>query len=195
MLAACEAFESEGPDVPLEEVARRAGVGASTLYRRFRGRDDLLAAVFAHLFEEDLEPILKRAEAEPDPAAGLLAVLDGMARAVIDRPEIFRLAATRAEFPAKTLTRVDGALRQLLDRARAAGVVRDDVVVDDLPVLAMMIATADVQVGRHADSGPRREERWLRYLALVLDALAPGARRDPLPPVPVRLPAQEPPEL
>lgn len=194
MLAACELFESEGADVPLEEVARRAGVGTSTLYRRFRGRDDLLEAVFAHIFEEDLDPILLRAEGEPDPAVGLRAFLEGIARAAINRPEIFRLA-TRAEYPTETLARVDGALRQLLDRARAAGVVRDDVVIDDLPVLAMMIATAAFPVGSQVGGEALPEERWLRYLALVLDALAPGARRDRLPPAPSRPSVPEPSHL
>jgi AcrR family transcriptional regulator len=59
--AAREAFAEVGPDVPLEEVARRAGVGASTLYRRFAGREDLVAAVFTDYFDEHIDVLV------PDP--------------------------------------------------------------------------------------------------------------------------------
>src|ERR1700742_2795423 len=44
--AATEAFAEKGADAPLEDIARRAGVGISTLYRHFPTRLDLQAAVF-----------------------------------------------------------------------------------------------------------------------------------------------------
>src|SRR6266576_4037268 len=50
--AAQTAFAEQGLDVPLELVAERAGVGIATLYRRFPGRDDLIAACFEHRLAE-----------------------------------------------------------------------------------------------------------------------------------------------
>src|SRR5580700_2109178 len=44
--AATQAFAEKGADAPLEDIARRAGVGIGTLYRHFPSRLDLQAAVF-----------------------------------------------------------------------------------------------------------------------------------------------------
>jgi AcrR family transcriptional regulator len=54
--AAAGAFEQLGPAASLEEVARRAGVGIATVYRRFGSREQLVRAVFAHLFATEIEP-------------------------------------------------------------------------------------------------------------------------------------------
>ena len=47
MEAAAEAFARDGLDVPLEDIARSAGVRAGTIYNRFGGREGLLDAVVA----------------------------------------------------------------------------------------------------------------------------------------------------
>ncbi|MEJ1977147.1 MAG: helix-turn-helix domain-containing protein [Acetobacteraceae bacterium] len=52
MEAARAAFTESGPDVALEEIARRAGVGIGTLYRHFPTRDVLLAEVYRHGVEQ-----------------------------------------------------------------------------------------------------------------------------------------------
>lgn len=177
--AAREAFAEVGPDVPLEEVARRAGVGASTLYRRFSGREDLVAAVFTDYFDEHIEPLLSRAVADPDPGRGLVTVLEGIAGAVVHHREVLRMAKDAGAFSVDVVARFLDPLEALLARARAAGVVRDDLVARDLPVLVVMVvATA---VGFDDRGGPVEPHRWDRYLALLLDALAPGAKRAPLP--------------
>jgi AcrR family transcriptional regulator len=58
MAAARELFQEHGPDVPLDEVAKRAGVGAGTLYRHFPSRNDLVAAVYV----ADIESMCESAE-------------------------------------------------------------------------------------------------------------------------------------
>ena len=45
--AALEAFAAEGLAVPIDEIARRAGVGAGTVYRHFPAKEDLVEAVIA----------------------------------------------------------------------------------------------------------------------------------------------------
>ena len=49
LVAARDAFAERGIDVPMDEIARQAGVGVATLYRRFPARSDLVAAAFEAL--------------------------------------------------------------------------------------------------------------------------------------------------
>src|SRR3954468_9021673 len=55
--AAREVFAEQGLDAPLDDIARRAGTGNATLYRRFPTRCDLVAAVFADRMVEHLEAV------------------------------------------------------------------------------------------------------------------------------------------
>lgn len=55
LAAARDVFVQHGPEAPLDEVARRAGVGIGTLYRRFADRDALLKAVVLHALEQSRE--------------------------------------------------------------------------------------------------------------------------------------------
>jgi AcrR family transcriptional regulator len=64
LAAARELFVEAGPGVPLEEVARRAGVGIATLYRRFGDREGLLRAVVVAALQDS------RAAAEAALTAG-----------------------------------------------------------------------------------------------------------------------------
>ena len=64
--AARAVFAEQGLDVPLDEIAKRAGTGNATLYRRFPTRGDLIAAVFADRMAEHLDAVTA-ALADPDP--------------------------------------------------------------------------------------------------------------------------------
>jgi AcrR family transcriptional regulator len=52
--AAAQAYAELGADVTLDEVARRAGVGVATVYRRFRNRDQLIRAVVTHVLAAEI---------------------------------------------------------------------------------------------------------------------------------------------
>src|SRR5688500_15920096 len=67
--AAHEAFSDLGIDVPMAEVARRAGVGVGTLYRRYPTRADLVAAAFEEKMAAYAEAA-KVALEDPDPWRG-----------------------------------------------------------------------------------------------------------------------------
>ncbi|MDT7613343.1 MAG: hypothetical protein QOF00_790, partial [Pseudonocardiales bacterium] len=54
LAAAKERFAAQGPDVPMEEIARAAGVGVGTLYRRFPDREALIRAVARDNFSNAL---------------------------------------------------------------------------------------------------------------------------------------------
>lgn len=75
LTAAHELFAERGPDVTMEEVARRAGVGVGTIYRRFPSKEQLFAAV-SHAVCTDAQHCLHKAAQEaPDPVSKLRALI------------------------------------------------------------------------------------------------------------------------
>ncbi|GAA0375449.1 helix-turn-helix domain-containing protein [Streptomyces blastmyceticus] len=170
--AAREVCAERGVDAPLDEIARRAGVGNATLYRHFASRAELIEAVF----RDSLTPLLRAAEearAHPDPWAGLTAYMD----------RVFTLLAADRGANDLMTTGIQGVptlealheghrhtLDVLLRRAQQQAAVRADIGVEDL----LFLLTA---LGRAVPAVP---DTWRRYLALLLDALRPGAAH-PLP--------------
>ena len=63
--AAAAAFEEDGPAVSLDDIARRAGVGIATLYRRFGTREELIKAVAEHVFAAEIASASWRTERTP----------------------------------------------------------------------------------------------------------------------------------
>jgi AcrR family transcriptional regulator len=133
--AAKAVFSAGGPDASLEAVARTAGVGIGTLYRHFPTREALFEAVYRREVQQlaDLAEQLKQ-EAKPIDAlrhwmrsnVKFVATKKGMsaalALAAYKNSELFSYSFER-------LTRAVGAL---LDRAIAAGEIRDDISPEDL---------------------------------------------------------------
>lgn len=173
--AARTVWAEQGPDAPLEEIARRAGVGIATLYRRFPDKAVLARAALDQSIAENLAPVIETALADDNPLHGLATLIE----AALDLAacDLNTLAAARS---AGSLTpEVDRpfyeALTQLARRAQETGLLRTDLVPEDLPrIMAMLTATLWTM-----DQG---SGGWRRYLALILDSLAPAAAH-PLPPV------------
>lgn len=176
--AARELFAERGLAVTLDDIARRAGVGVGTAYRRFGSRDALVDA----LFEQRMRDILALADeafADEDPWQGLVSFLTRMAELqAADRglKEVLLGSAEGRERVARIRDELRPRGHALLARARAAGAVRPDLDVSDLPLLQMMVAAiADV-------SPPDRPDLWRRFLALLIDGLRPEhSPREPLP--------------
>lgn len=70
LAAARDLFQEQGPDAPLDEVAKRAGVGAGTLYRHFPSRNDLVAAVYVADIDALCDAAEKLSTEDPDAALG-----------------------------------------------------------------------------------------------------------------------------
>ena len=171
--AARELFGERGAAVPMREVARRAGVGPATLYRRFPTRQDLLDAAFADEMVA-CRTIVEEGWADPDPWAGLCGVIDRLTalnahnQSFVDaflavRPDVDVLAGHRTVLLRK--------LADLAARARASGRLRADFELDDL----LLILAA----GRVLSSVPRtrRPAAARRLSRLAIDALrAPGGQ-------------------
>jgi AcrR family transcriptional regulator len=170
--AAGVAFEELGAGVGLEEVARRAGVGVATLYRRFRSRDQLVRAVFAHVFATEIQPAV--AAGTGDPWRDLASTLEATVESVAAHRVMIRLAhevgAVDVDVVATYLSSMDRVLR----RAADAGLVRPELVARDLAAVVVM-ALATVHDRDEAGADRRR------YLALLLDGMRPAPT--PLPPL------------
>jgi AcrR family transcriptional regulator len=121
-------FISSGVDVPMKEIADRAGVGVGTLYRHFPLRSDLISAVFKREIDEcAAEAPLLAASHPPDVAlelwlqryTGFVATKHGLAAALHSGDPAYSTLRVRFE------ERVGPALRMLLDNAVTAGLVHD----------------------------------------------------------------------
>ena len=178
-MAATGAFAELGADVTLEEVARRAGVGVATVYRRFRNRDQLVRAVVAHVLIAEIEPV---AEIETDdPWRDLAATLEASVAAVAAHSEVVALAHAAGGIDIEVVDRYLHRLDRVLTRARATGLVRPELEPRDLAVAVMMVLATVRKVDR--DGCGDEGGGWRRYLALLLDGMRPAPH--PLPGSPV----------
>ncbi|MGZ4290619.1 MAG: TetR/AcrR family transcriptional regulator [Gaiellaceae bacterium] len=150
--AAAECFAEQGVDASVDEIARRAGVGHGTVFRRFPTKDALLAAVLAARMSE-LATVAEAACAEPDEGEAFDAFVHAAADAYARNRALIE-AMKRCETTPEVGALVD-AVARLLRRVQDAGVVRKDVTAED--VLAL-IPTAS------------------NYPDIVLDGLRPPGR-------------------
>ncbi|MET7567174.1 TetR/AcrR family transcriptional regulator [Streptomyces sp. NPDC005492] len=171
--AAREMFVEFGPDVPLDEVARRAGVGNATLYRNFPDRDALVREVVCSVMDR-LSEAAEQALAETgDAFAALERFVHGAADERIGAlcPMV---ASTFDQYhPDLEAARERGEelIGEVMDRATRAGQLRPDVGVGDV-----MVAVA--QLSRPpAGTGCVSADRFVhRHLQLFLDGLRAPAR-------------------
>jgi AcrR family transcriptional regulator len=171
------------PDAPMADIARRAGVGVGTLYRRYASRE----ALVVHLCLDAARGIGRAArdgleEVDADP----WAAFSGYLAAAFDAGAGALGASVMATFtPTPELVAASGeaadAARALITRAQAAGAVRDDVTTEDVDLLFEGLRA--VRLGDDA----RTAQLQRRYLALVTQALrAPPAGPLPGPPPELR---------
>jgi AcrR family transcriptional regulator len=139
LAAAKELFSERGLDVPMNAIARRAGVGAATLFRRFPDRESLVAEVFARQIDH-CESVLAQAVADPDPWRGFCRFIAEIARMQIaDRgfTEAF-LSTQRTDAAVGDRRRgAEAEFADLVDRAKQTGMLRDDFVVGDLAMVML----------------------------------------------------------
>ena len=177
--AACEVFAERGLDVPMEDVARHAGVGVGTLYRRFPTRTDLIAVAFEAKMRAYADAV-EHALTDPDSWSGFCASVWQMcAMQATDRAFANVLTMTfpgATQFEAERKRAWDGAV-QLIRRAKHAGKLRKDFVPEDLVLLRM--ANAGV-VTATADAAP---DAWRRVVGYLLEGFAaPGTSTLPKAP-------------
>jgi AcrR family transcriptional regulator len=172
--AAREVYGEQGPDAPIEAIARRAGVGERTLYRRFPTKGDLVRAALDQSIAEDLSPVIERARRADDPLRGLTVLIEAAVSLGAREHHILAAARKAGSLTADVSTELNDALGDLTRRAQQAGRVRADVVSDDLPRIVVMLNSVLWTMDLDSDG-------WRRYIALMLDAIT-TAERQPLPP-------------
>src|SRR3954454_24077425 len=169
LTAAADAFAEGGLAVTMDEIARRAGVGVGTVYRRFPDKELLVEA----LFEQRIDEFVALAEAardEPDPFAGLVRFFETFLTVqAADRAlkEVVLAPPRGAGRAARARDRIGPIVDDLLARALAAGAVRPDVAASDLALIQFMLGAG---LAFTHDVAP---ETWRRVLAIVLDGLRP----------------------
>ncbi|SOD65767.1 transcriptional regulator, TetR family [Streptomyces zhaozhouensis] len=170
--AARAVFAESGERAPVSRVARRAGVGVATLYRRFPTREDLVEAACADQRAE-CHGALRRLEAYPDPWEAVReTVLLLCATQLRDRNFTARALAEVEAGRTKGLAEELGRLDAILARARVAGVVRRSVDRGDLCLLALGHAGVVAAAGR--DPWPA-SRRYAELALLALRAQPPRA--------------------
>nr|WP_237540318.1 TetR/AcrR family transcriptional regulator [Streptomyces sp. SID8358] len=177
LTAAREAYALHGIDVPMATIARRAGVGVATLYRRFPTRTALVTEAFAEQLAHCVAA-LDDGLADPDPWRGFCSVVEQVC--LMQASERGFTQAFLTQFPdhagyAEERARAEEGLARLVRRAQEAGRLRRDFTVDDLTLVILANCGA-------AGVGPDASRRLVAYLLQSFRAPATA----PLPP-PVRL--------
>lgn len=166
--AARAAFASDGPDAPLDDIARAAGVGSGTLYRHFPTRLALLEAVYRDNVERLCAEGERLAATEP-PTEALVDWLRGFVKVISEKRGL--AAALSDEGRAQSLfgechAMINATGAVLLDRAKDAGAVRAEVALGDV----LKMAKAFAQAAETSPEGPALAER---LLVLSMDGLRP----------------------
>ncbi|MFI1965679.1 TetR/AcrR family transcriptional regulator [Streptomyces pathocidini] len=182
--AAREMFVEYGAEVPLDEVARRAGVGNATLYRHFPDRRELIHHVTLHVMARIAEQAERALAEEPDAFEALrrwvhaaaderVGALCPLLSESVDRNHPDHLEAR---------DRLNRDIEALMERAREAGQLRADIDVGDL-----MVAITQLTRPLPGWGSPRAEsgggcvdfDRFVhRHLQLFLDGLRAPARSE-----------------
>lgn len=178
--AAARLFAEQGLSVPLEDVARSAGVGVATLYRRFPTRTDLAIAAFERNMTSYVDAV-EKALANPRPWDGFQDLVFDLCALQASDPGLRALLTTA--FPASSVIEQQAAetvekVGELIARAQQDGSLRPDIGVGDVVVTLLANAGVLEATREHAP------EAWRRFAALMIDAFRAGSHGQLPPPTP-----------
>jgi AcrR family transcriptional regulator len=185
LAAAAEVFTERGLDATLDEVARAANVGVGTVYRRFPDKESLVAELFRDRIDA-LVTVAEQACTAADPWQGLTSYLEFSAAAMagdLGLRQLMMFATYDRDQVCYARDRMFPVITRLVERAQAAGQLRDDFRATDLKLITFMLAS----VAEYAAT--IRPEIWRRYLTLLVDGLRPS--RDTVTALPVSAPTPE----
>jgi AcrR family transcriptional regulator len=176
--AAAELFQERGLQVPLKEIARRAGVSHGTLYNLFGTREALIDDVVADLAAARLEQAAERALAFDDAWDGFAFYVERLCELQATDPAFNDVLTRRYPDADRLMSVCDTshvAANRIVDRARRSGALRPDFTGEDLP----LVFAANAQLARVA-AGTSAPDAWRRSIGFVLDGLRAEAAH-PLP--------------
>jgi AcrR family transcriptional regulator len=166
-------FTEFGPDVPLDEIARRAGVGNATVYRNFPDRDALVREVVCSVMDRTTEA----AEIALTETGDAFEALERFVHTAADERLSALCPMIQSTFDQNhpdleaARVRCEELVVELMNRAKAAGQLRTDVDSGDLLIVVAQLSrppagTACFQIDRFVH----------RHLQLFLDGLRAPAR-------------------
>lgn len=178
--AAARLFAEQGLSVPLEDVARAAGVGVATLYRRFPTRTDLAIAAFERNMASYEEAVDKALD-NPHPWEAFRNLVYEICALQASDPGLRALLTTA--FPASSVieqraTEAIDKLGQVIARAQQDGRLRPDIGIADIVVMLLADQGVLEATREHAP------DAWRRFAALMVDAFRVGPREALPPPTP-----------
>jgi AcrR family transcriptional regulator len=154
--AATEAFTASGPEASIDEIARRAGVGHATVFRRFPTKDALMFAVVERRVAE-IRALAEEALASDDPGGAFFDFVWKVAELHAGARGLHECVLRCHEKPGAA--ELEQLSAKIVSRAQRAGAVRSDIKAGDVPALVRAALTA----------APERQ--WRRYVEVVLDGL------------------------
>src|SRR5580692_8911841 len=182
LAAAADVFTERGLDATLDEVARAAGVGVGTVYRRFPDKESLISELFRDRIDA-LVTVAEEACAAPDPWHGFVTFLEFAAGAMagdLGLRQLMMFGTYDRDQVCYARDRMGPVLTRLVERAQASGDLRPDFAATDVKMIGFMLAS----VAEYAASVS--PDLWRRYLAMLIDGLRPS--RDGISALPVPAP-------
>jgi AcrR family transcriptional regulator len=171
LAAARDAFAEDGIAVPLDDIARRAGVGAGTVYRHFPTKEALFEAVMIDRMQQLADRARERA-ADSDPTEALLAFIRHLVAEAAPKKDLIDALTEAGADLHQTLgdiaDEMRGHIARMLTRAQRSGGIRRDVAIAELMALLSAVITSGHGRGHTAE--PPRIDR-------VIDVVCDGLRR------------------
>ena len=180
LAAAAQVFTDRGLDATLDDVARAAGVGVGTVYRRFPDKEALIAALFRARID-NLVTVAEDACGAADPWQAVVSYLEYAAAAMAGDTglrQLMMFGTYDRDQVCYASDRMRPVITRLVQRAQASGDLRGDFEATDVKMIAFMLATlAEYAAAVTPDV-------WRRYLAMLIDGLRPSRAAVSALPVP-----------
>ena len=174
--AARAVFAEQGREAQMDDVARRAEVGVGTVYRHFPTKEALLRAVAEDAFARISADAAAALEMD-DPWEAFVHIVEVGAQVMAGDRALTEVAM---ELPGgiRAVAGAQDELRERVEkivrRAQEAGMLRADLVADDIGMLMCGIGSATKK--EH-----RCPEAWRRHLSIVIDGLRASSATSKLP--------------
>lgn len=179
--AAVRVFAERGSEAGVNDIARAAGVGVGTVYRKFADKEAILDVLVDEKVDA-LAELAREAAKTVDAGAAVRDLMFGvMAMRASDRglDAVLAEPGRRDRFAAGLEERFVSTARTLVERAIEAGELREGFQAQEICLLGHMVgAVADIT----RDSGP---DVWRRYARILIDGTRPGVETVPLTPAPL----------
>lgn len=173
--AARELFARDGLGVTLNDIAHHAGVGVGTVYRRYPDKTQLIEQLFEQRLE-DLAALADAALTDPDAWHGLKTFLQrALELQANDRgvKDLITASPDGLERVSQIRARMMPIGIELVQRAREAGQIREDLAAQDIPIVQLMLSTV-IDASRDVSPG-----LWRRYLGIITRGLSAHPDQEP----------------